>query len=78
MTKTDEEIRQDVLTQMDWDDRLTGHQLVVQVENGVVTLGGVVDDWVKFNAAAEAAHHAVKRLAGVRAVENRLRVVSRS
>jgi osmotically-inducible protein OsmY len=54
--KTDEDIREDVLCQMAWDDRLTGHQLGVQVENGIVTLGGVVDDWIKFNAAAEAAH----------------------
>lgn len=54
--KTDEDIRQDVLCQMEWDDRLTGHQVGVQVDKGVVTLGGVVDDWGKFNAAAEAAH----------------------
>lgn len=57
MAKTDEDIRQDVLCQIEWDDRLTGHRLGVQVENGVVTLGGVVDDWIKFHAAAEAAHH---------------------
>lgn len=57
MAKTDEDIRQDVLCQIEWDDRLTGHRLGVQVENGIVTLGGVVDDWAKFYAAAEAAHH---------------------
>jgi len=54
--KTDEEIRQDVFCQMAWDERLTDHQVGVQVDKGVVTLGGIVDDWTKFNAAAEAAH----------------------
>lgn len=56
-SKTDEDIRQDVLCQMAWDERLSGLQLGVQVANGVVTLGGVVDGWTAFNAAAEAAHH---------------------
>lgn len=55
-SKTDEDIRQDVLCQMAWDERLSGHQLGVQVANGVVTLGGVVDDWTAFHAAAQAAH----------------------
>lgn len=60
--KTDEDIRQDVLCQMDWDDRLTGHQLGVQVDNGIVTLGGTVDDWTQFAAAAEAAHRVTEVL----------------
>ncbi len=54
--KTDDELREDVLCQMAWDERLNGQQIGVQVQHGVVTLGGVVDMWVQFNAAAEAAH----------------------
>jgi osmotically-inducible protein OsmY len=68
--KTDEDIRQDVLCQMAWDERLSDHQVGVQVEKGVVTLGGVVDDSNQFNAAAEAAH----RVAEVLDVANELQV----
>jgi osmotically-inducible protein OsmY len=68
--KTDEDIREDVLCAIAWDDRLAGLQVGVQVEHGVVTLGGVVNDWVQFNAAAEAAH----RVAAVRDVANELQV----
>lgn len=55
---------------MAWDERLTDHQVGVQVDKGVVTLGGVVDDWTKFNAAAEAAH----RVAEVLDVANEIQV----
>jgi len=72
--KTDEDIREDVLCQLAWDDRLADHQLGVQVEDGVVTLCGVVDDWTKFNAAAEAAH----LVAGVQDVANDILVKSAS
>ena len=52
------------------DERLTDHQLGVQVANGVVTLGGVADDWITFNAAAEAAH----RVREVQDVANEIQV----
>lgn len=68
--KTDEDIREDVLCQMAWDERLAGEQVGVQVAHGVVTLGGVVDDWIKFTAAAEAAH----RVPDVTDVANEIQV----
>ncbi|MES1207641.1 MAG: BON domain-containing protein [Pseudomonadota bacterium] len=68
--KTDDELREDVLCQMAWDERLNGQQIGVQVQHGVVTLGGVVDLWVQFNAAAEAAH----QVAEVTDVANEIQV----
>ncbi len=54
--KTDDDLREDVICQLAWDERLNGAQIGVQVAHGVVTLGGVVDDWIQFSAAAESAH----------------------
>ena len=68
--KTDDEIREDVLCQMAWDERLNGLQIAVQVQHGVVTLGGVVDGWVQFHAAAAAAH----QVPGVTDVANDIQV----
>ncbi len=54
--KTDDDLREDVVCQLAWDERLNGAQIGVQVAHGVVTLGGVVDGWIQYNAAAESAH----------------------
>jgi osmotically-inducible protein OsmY len=68
--KTDMDIRDDVLRELAWDSRIAEKQIGVQVEDGVVTLGGTVDSLATRNAAAEAAH----QVACVKDVANELRV----
>ncbi len=68
--KTDSDVRNDVLSELSWDSRIGEKQIGVQVDHGVVTLGGSVEDWATCTAAVEAAH----RVAGVRDVANELQV----
>ena len=68
--KPDLDIRNDVLRELAWDSRIAEKQIGVQVDDGVVTLGGTVENWATRNAAAEAAH----QVAGVKDVANELRV----
>jgi osmotically-inducible protein OsmY len=70
--KTDTDLRNDVLSELAWDSRIGGKQIGVQVEQGVVTLGGTVEDLATSSAAVEAAHH----VAGVKDVANELQVRS--
>ncbi len=69
--KTDIEIKQDVLAELAWQPEIDETQLGVIVEDGVVTLSGVVDSYVKKVAAEKA----VKRLAGVRAVAEDIEIM---
>ena len=66
--KTDSDIRNDVLSELTWDGRIGNKQIGVQVDHGVVTLGGTVEDLATCIAAVEAAH----RVAGVKDVANEL------
>jgi len=70
--KTDNDVRNDVLSELAWDSRIDEKQIGVQVERGVVTLGGTVEDLATSTAAVEAAH----RVAGVKDVANELQVKS--
>jgi osmotically-inducible protein OsmY len=54
--KSDEEIRNDTLFQLDWDSRLRRSEIGVTVKKGVVTLTGTVDSYAKKLAAQKAAH----------------------
>ena len=60
--RSDEEIRKDVLAELKWDARVQPNDIGVAVKNGVVTLTGWVDSYIKRWAAEEAAH----RVRGVR------------
>jgi osmotically-inducible protein OsmY len=68
--KTDGDVRNDVLSELSWDSCIGETQIGVQVDHGVVTLGGSVEDWATCRAAVEAAH----RVAGVKDVANELQV----
>ena len=70
MVRTDEEIQQDVLSELKWDARLQPNEIGVIVKDGVVTLTGWVDSYLKKWDAEEAAH----RVAGVKAVANDIEV----
>ena len=67
---TDEEIQRDVLEELKWDTRVRPNEIGVAVKNGIVTLAGWVDSYLKKLAAEEAAH----RVHGVKAVVNDLEV----
>jgi osmotically-inducible protein OsmY len=68
--KSDEEIRNDTLLQLDWDSRLRQSDISVNVKKGVVTLTGTVNSYAKKLAAQKAAH----RVPGVLDVANDIEV----
>src|SRR3977135_4408974 len=65
-TRTDTQIQSDVLAELRWDARVMPNEIGVMVKDGVVTLTGWVDSYLKKYAAEEAAH----RVRGVKAVAN--------
>ncbi|MEN9509125.1 MAG: hypothetical protein RLZZ621_1688 [Gemmatimonadota bacterium] len=69
--RTDEQIRSDVVSELQWDPSVRDEHVAVAVDRGVVTLGGSVDSF----AARTAAIVAAERVAGVRAVADDLSVV---
>lgn len=68
--RTDEQIQRDVLSELKWEASLQPNEIGVAVKDGVVTLTGWVDNYMKRWAAEEAAH----RVRGVRAVANEIEV----
>jgi osmotically-inducible protein OsmY len=69
-TLTDEQIQRDVLAELKWDSRLQPNEIGVAVKDGVVTLTGTVDSFVK----KWAAEYATQRVRGVQAVANDIKV----
>src|ERR1700755_2347459 len=63
---TDEEIQKDVLDELKWDAQVQPNEVGVSVKDGIVTLTGWVDSYLKKWSAEEAAH----KVAGVKAVAN--------
>lgn len=68
--KGDTEIQKDVLEELRWDGRVLVTDVGVEVNEGVVTLTGTVDNYAKKEAAQAAAH----KVAGVRDVANDIQV----
>lgn len=62
--KTDAELKNDVLDELAWQPNIDETKIGVIVENGIVTLSGVVDNYTKKLAAEKAA----KVVKGVKAV----------
>ncbi|MGE0406340.1 MAG: BON domain-containing protein [Candidatus Korobacteraceae bacterium] len=69
-TRNDVEIQTDVLAELKWDPQVQVNEIGVAVKDGVVTLTGWVDTYLKKWAAEEAAH----RVRGVTAVANDIEV----
>jgi osmotically-inducible protein OsmY len=69
-TRTDEQIQRDVFAELKWDARVLPNEIGVAVKNGIVTLTGWVDSYMKRYAGEDAAH----RVRGVIAVVNDLEV----
>lgn len=68
--KTDNEIKSDVLDQLMWQPNIDDTKIGVIVEDGIVTLTGVVDSYTKKLAAEKA----VKSVKGVKAISLDLEV----
>lgn len=68
--KTDAKIREDVISQLAWEPDIDDRQIGVAVENGVVTLSGVVNSYTSKMAAEKAA----KKVNGVKAVAEDIEV----
>jgi len=68
--KTDAELQQDVMNELHWEPSIEAAEIVVSVRDGVVTLSGYVDSYVKKLAAERAA----ARVFGVRAVAETIQV----
>jgi osmotically-inducible protein OsmY len=67
---TDEQLRAEVLAELERDPRVRSTEIGVIVKNGAVTLTGAVEDF----AEKIAAERAVKRLKGVRAIAEDIEV----
>ncbi|MCU1337993.1 MAG: Transport-associated protein [Bryobacterales bacterium] len=70
LTRTDDQIRQDVVFELKWDPKITSSDVAVAVKDGVVTLSGYANSYWE----REAAEQAAKRVYGVRAVANDIQV----
>jgi osmotically-inducible protein OsmY len=68
--KTDAELQQDVMNELKWEPTLRAAEIGVAVKDGVVTLSGYVDSYVKKLVAERAA----ERVVGVRAVAEEIQV----
>ncbi|MCC6659530.1 MAG: BON domain-containing protein [Phycisphaerales bacterium] len=56
MTRTDSQIKTDVLNEIKWDPHVDETEVGVQVKNGIVTLTGTISAYAKKVAATRAAH----------------------
>ncbi|WP_340155093.1 BON domain-containing protein [uncultured Winogradskyella sp.] len=70
MMRTDSSIKQDVLDELEWQPSIDETQIGVVVKDGVVTLSGTVDSYVKKREA----ENAVKSVVGVKAVAEDIEV----
>jgi osmotically-inducible protein OsmY len=68
--KTDAELQQDVMNELKWEPTIKAAEIGVAVKDGVVTLSGYVDSYVKKWTAERAA----ARVSGVRAVAEGIQV----
>lgn len=70
MIKTDNELQEDVLFELDYDPSVHAATIGVTAKDGVVSLSGTVENY----AAEYAAVQAAQRVAGVRAVTDEMKV----
>jgi osmotically-inducible protein OsmY len=68
--KTDSQLKTDVESELKWEPRIDANEIGVAVKDGVVTLTGWVDSYIKRFAAEEATHG----VRGVKAVANDITV----
>jgi len=69
--KTDRELQEDVLCELDWEPSVNASSIGVEVSNGVATLSGHVDAY----AQKWAAERAAERVAGIKGIACELDVI---
>lgn len=69
--RTDQQIQEDVIAELQWDSRLSDARISVTVINGDTALAGTVDSYPKKLNAERAA----RRVPGVKSVSNNLEVI---
>jgi osmotically-inducible protein OsmY len=69
-TRDDDSIRRDVLSELEWDPKITSRDIGVAVKDGVVTLSGFTCSYWEKDEAEKSA----KRVYGVRGVANDIKV----
>lgn len=70
--RTDEQIRNDIIKQLQWDSRINSTNINVEVNQHVATLSGNVDSYMQKTAAQMDA----LSIAGVTEVHNHLKIIS--
>jgi len=70
LNRTGQELQKDVLAELKWDAQIQPNEIGVSVKDGVVTLTGWVDSYLKKWSAEDAAH----KVAGVKAVANDIEI----
>lgn len=70
--KTDGQLQHDVMTELEWEPSVDHADIGVSVEKGVVTLNGYVTTY----AAKQAAERAARRVTGVKAIAQEIKVRS--
>jgi osmotically-inducible protein OsmY len=68
--KTDAQVQMDVMQELKWDPSVTHEHIGVAVSDGIVTLTGTVPSYIEKSAAERAA----QRVAGVKAVVEKIEV----
>lgn len=68
--RNDEEIRDDIIAELEWDPKIESTEIGVTVKEGAVSLMGVVGSYAEKLAAEQAA----KRVRGVRAIAEEIKV----
>ncbi len=68
--KSDNQLQQDVMAELQWEPMLNAAEIGVSVKHGVITLNGTVDCYAKKSEAEDAA----KKVAGVKAVIEKIEV----
>jgi len=70
LNRTGQELQKDVLAELKWDAQIQPNEIGVSVKDGVVTLTGWVDSYLKKWSAEDAAN----KVAGVKAVANDIEI----
>ena len=70
LTKSDSVVKADVESELKWEPRVSANEIGVAVKDGVATLTGRVNSYIKRLSAENAAH----RVLGVKAVANEITV----
>src|SRR5690606_11772383 len=70
MNKTDNQLQHDVMAELEWEPSVDPANIGVAVNDGVVTLSGYVKNYPEKVAAEKAA----RRVAGVRAIAEEIKV----